>query len=134
MYSMKTCIVMLITIVALGVGNVVSGCGDTDADVASHNLSQEAEQFHVQRRVVVYNGITDKVISTIEGLCSIETPEGQRKLEVTCKTSDGYYKNFYGLSDNVSYALQQLEDVGVSTSHYKVIIKPSAVIPDIEIP
>lgn len=116
----------------------VSGCGDTDADVASHNLSQEAEQFRVPRRIVFYNGITDKVMETVEGYCSVETPEYAGKLEVTCKVQvDGkseYFKEYLGLSDNVTYMVQQLTPLSVSTSHYKVIVKPSALIPDIEIP
>lgn len=122
---------------------VVAGCGgSTDSDVASHNISKEAEQFKVPRRIVFYNGITDKIAQTVEGFCSIEEDEGVTKtqLEVTCKVQNEetekseYYKEYLGLSDNMTYMVQQLEPLAVSTSHYKVIIKPSTVIPDIEIP
>lgn len=138
---MKRALALLLAIVALGALAVLPGCGGgTDADVASHNLSKEAEQFKVPRRIVFYNGITDQVMQTVEGYCSVETPEYQAKLEVTCKVTDKttgkseYFKEFLGLSDNVTYMVQQLEPLSVSTSHYKVIIKPSTLIPDIEIP
>src|SRR5262249_23118126 len=43
------------------------GCGQTKADVASHNLSVAAEQFQVARRIVAINGITDKYLLEIVG-------------------------------------------------------------------
>jgi hypothetical protein len=140
MKSLKICAVFAILAGFLAAGLVISGCGDTDADVASKNLSTEAEQFKVPRRVVFYNSITDKIMETVEGYCSVETPEYAAKLEVTCKVipPDGgeakYFKEFLGLSDNVTYMTQQLEPLAVSTSHYKVVLKPSTLIPDIEIP
>jgi hypothetical protein len=111
----------------------LGACGDTDADVASHNLSKAAEQFEIERRVVFFNGITDKYLLLIEGLCSIED-EG-RQLEVTCKLGDGEFKkHFLGLSDNVSYFVEQTEAADVSTSHYRVIFKPEVIVPDIDRP
>lgn len=108
-------------------------CGGTDADVASHNLSQAAEQFEVERRVVFVNGITDKYILSVEGLCSIE--DRAIKLEVTCKLGDGeFVKHYLGRSDNVTYFVEQLRPENVSTSHYRVIFKPSVIVPDVDIP
>jgi len=37
----------------------LTGCV-SDADVASENLSKSAEQFEINRRIVFFNGITDK--------------------------------------------------------------------------
>ena len=107
-----------------------SGCSD-DAMVASHNLSKAADNFEINRRVVFYNGITDKYILSIEGLCSIE-PKG-RKLSVTCKTSRTSYKKHYlGLSDNVTYFVEQLEPAKVNVYHYRVTFKPQEILPDID--
>jgi len=111
----------------------LAACGDSDADVASHNLSKAAEQFEIERRVVFFNGITDKYLLLIEGLCSIED-EG-RQLEVTCKIGDGEFKkHFLGLSDNVSYFVEQTESADVSTTHYRVIFKPESIVPDFDRP
>lgn len=129
---MKKIIVIALVVIAAAIG--VSACGSTPAQVASHNLSKEAELFQVQRRIVFYNGITDKIMLTVEGACSIETPEAE-KLEVTCRAPDQkLFKDYLGLSDNVTYVVQQLEPINVSTSHYKVVFQPSALIPDFEIP
>jgi hypothetical protein len=110
----------------------MAGCS-TDADVASRNLSTDAEQFKIERRVVFFNGITDKYLLSIEGKCSIV--DANRQLEVTCKTGEGQYKkHFLGLSDNVSYFTEQLDAANVDTYHYKVIFKPEVIIPDVERP
>jgi predicted small secreted protein len=122
---------LVVGILALG-ALVLAGCS-TDADVASRNLSTAADQFEVDRRVVFFNGITDKYLLSIEGKCSIE--DANRQLEVTCKTGpDQYKKHFLGLSDNVSYFTEQLEGISVDTFHYRVIFKPEAIIPDVDRP
>jgi hypothetical protein len=84
---------------------------------------------------VFYNGITDKYMLTIEGFCSLGNFDSQKELTVTCKVGDGQFKkHFLGLSDNVTYVVEQLDAANVSTSHYEVIFQPSTVIPDIRIP
>lgn len=108
----------------------LSACGN-DADVASKNLSKAADNFEIQRRVVFFNGITDKYLLSIEGLCSIK--EDGPQLEVTCKTPDGYKKHFLGLSDNVSYFVEQGKSASVSTTHYRIVFKPSVIVPDIDL-
>lgn len=104
------------------------------ADVAAHNLSKEAEQFQILRRIVFFNGITDKYLLEIEGYCSVETGNSalSGSLEVTCKTGpDQYKKSFLGLSDNVSYFVEQIDSVSVSTSHYIVIFRPETIVPNV---
>ena len=120
--------VVLVVLVALG-GIACS----SDADVAAANLSKSAEQFEIQRRIVFFNGITDKYLLEIQGLCSVETRESALggSLEVTCKVGeDSFKKHFLGLSDNVSYFVEQLEGVDVSTYFYRVVFKPTTIIPD----
>lgn len=131
---MKRCLLIAgLLLVGLVPALLLGGCGGTDADVASKNLSKAAEQFEVPRRVVFYNGITDKYMLTIEGYCSIE--DERRQLEVTCKDGDKEFKKDYlGLSDNVTYVVEQLEDINVSTTHYRVIFKPETIIPDFDRP
>lgn len=117
-----------LVLVSLG---VLSSC--SDADIASSNLSVAADNFQVNRRVIFFNGITDKYLLTIEGLCSLGNQDTSDQLTVTCKTGPGLFKkHFLGLSDNVSYMVEQLEPQPVSTYHYRVIFKPQAIIPDID--
>lgn len=106
----------------------------TDADVVSENLSKSADQFEVVRRVVFYNGITESYMLTIEGRCSLGNYDSAGSLSVTCKTGEeSYKKHFLGLSDNVTYFVEQLDAANVDKDHYKVIWKPTVIIPDIDL-
>ena len=119
----------LITTTAL-LGLLLAGCS-SDADVASRNLSVAAEQFEIERRVVFFNGITDAYLLSIEGRCSIEDQGNQ--LEVTCKIGpEEFKKHFLGLSDNVSYFVEQLDAADVSVYRYRVVFKPSVIVPDVD--
>lgn len=120
----------IVAAVTLGLFGVTA-CS-TDADVASENLSKAADQFEIDRRIVFYNGITDSYMLTVEGRCSIEDEVNQ--LEVVCLGEDGFVKHFLGLSDNVSYVVEQLEGTDVSTSRYRVIFKPESIIPNVDRP
>lgn len=111
----------------------VMGC-DSEANVASQNVSKAADQFQVQRRIVFFNGITDTYLLTIEGLCSLGNYDTADELSVTCKTGPSTYKkHFLGLSDNVSYFVEQLGPAKVDAYHYKVVFRPSVLIPDIDL-
>jgi len=111
----------------------LAGC-TSDADVASHNLSKAADQFEINRRVIFYNGITGEYMLSIEGLCSLGNNDGPREVTVTCKTGPNTYKkHFLGLSDNVTYFAEQIDGADVSTYRYKVIFKPTTIVPDIDL-
>lgn len=110
---------------------LLAGC--SNAQVASGNLSKAADNFEIERRIVFFNGITDKYLLTIEGRCSIEPDDAGGKLDVTCRIGpDQYKKHFLGLSDNVSYFVEQLETADVSVYHYRVIFKPETIVPELE--
>lgn len=121
----------LLTLAMVGVIALTLGAC-SDAETVSENLSKDADSFKVERRVVFFNGITDKYLLTIEGLCSI-TDEG-KQLEVVCKVGeDQYKKHFLGLSDNVSYFVEQTDAKYADRFHYKVLFRPEQIIPDIEL-
>lgn len=107
-----------------------AGCG-SNADTVSKNISKEAEKFNVQRHIVGINGITDKVLFEVEGRCSIET---NRVLVVTCKHSPkDYRKHYIGLSDNVTFVNVQTKGLKVSQYRTKIIIRPEALLPDLDL-
>jgi hypothetical protein len=123
--------IALSVITAATLGLTATGCMSDDADVASENLSKAADNFEVNRRIVMFNGITDKYLMEIVGACSI-TDEGSQ-LEVICKVGkDEYKKHFLGLSNNVSYFVEQGEPVKASANHYRVTFKPQSIIPDVD--
>jgi hypothetical protein len=111
----------------------VAGCKN-DADVVSENVSKAADQFEVLRRIVFYNGITGEYMLTIEGYCSLGNNDAAGTLSVTCEVGRGEYKkNFLGLSDNVTYFVEQLDSANVSKDHYRVVFKPSVIVPDVDV-
>jgi len=125
---MKTTLIILITFF---ISFLFTGC-DTDADIASRNLSKAAEQFEIERRIVFYNGVTDKYILSIEGLCSVDFYT--LKFVVTCKTGRNEYKKHYlGRADNVFPFIEQLKEVKVGVYHYRVIFKPESIIPNVDL-
>jgi hypothetical protein len=114
---------------------LLTGC-TTEANTASYNLSKAAEQFEVDRRIVFFNGITDTYLMTIEGRCSIESDTLDGQLEVTCRVGEGegeYKKHFLGLSDNVSYFVEQTEGVELDPYRYRVVFRPESILPDIDL-
>lgn len=120
---------------AVGIVGIALSLGAcTDAEMASQNISKAADYFEINRRIIFYNGITDNYMLTIEGRCSIKKDNMDNQLEVTCKTSPTEYKkHFLGISDNVTYFVEQLDYANVSTYQYRVVFKPSAIMPDIEV-
>jgi hypothetical protein len=113
---------------------IASACTSHDSDVVSKNLSTEADQFKIMRRIVFYNGITGDYMLELIGLCALGNNDGPKELTVVCKTGPNEYKkHFLGLSDNVTYFVEQIEGVSVSKYHYEVIFKPSTIIPDINV-
>ena len=111
----------------------LTGCA-LEADIASRNVSKAADQFEVNRRIIFYNGITGEYILVIEGLCSLGNYDAAGELSVTCKTGpSAYKKHFLGLSDNVTFFAEQIDPVEASSYHYRVIFRPTTIIPDIEI-
>lgn len=100
--------------------------------MAAYNVSQAAHNFEVNRRVVFYNGITGEYMLVIEGLLSV-TDNGH-KLDVIVKTGPKEYKKHYlGLSDNVTYFCEQIDSVKADPFHYRVIFRPTTVVPDVEV-
>ena len=116
------------------VAAVLSLAACNAADKASRNISYESDNFKVMRRIVFVNGITDKYLLSIEGLCSITKDKEDNQLEVTCKTGDSEYKKHYlGISDNVTYFVEQMDGSDVDTFHYKVAFRPEELLPDIDL-
>lgn len=118
--------------ISIAAAVMLNAC-DRDADIASRNLSVAADQFEITRRIVFYNGVTGEYMLTIEGLCALGNSDKNKQLSVTCKTGHGSYKkHFLGLSDNVTYFVEQVDRAPVGIYHYRVIFKPQSILPNIE--
>lgn len=108
---------------------LLAGCS-TDAETVTYNIKKDAEQFKVIRRVVFMNNITGEYLFEAEGNCSVETNNTANRLELTCKTGEEKYKvHYFGLSDNTSYIVEQMEWQEANKYKYKIVFKPESIIP-----
>lgn len=123
--------IVLVLALFVGIG-IFSGC--SDASVVSQNLSTEADNFKVLRKITFINTVTDEVLYTVEGNMAIVADNEDNQLEITAKTGkDQYQKHFLGLSPTTVYIVNQLEWQETDKYRFKIVLKPSTLIPDVEI-
>lgn len=121
----------LVAVGAMALSLGLAACTN-DASIVSKNLSTAADNFELTRRIVFYNGITNDYMLVIEGRCSLE--QTANKLAVTCQAGPSTFKkHFLGLSDNVTYFSEQIESASVSKYFYRVVWKPTTIVPDIDV-
>ena len=112
--------------------SVLTGC--TDAEVVDQNLSQDADNFKIYRHIVFINNVTGEYLLEITGYCNITADIEDKQLETICKDNNGgYIKNFLGVNDTTTYFVEQIDSKYVSDKHYKLVIKPSELIPFVEV-
>lgn len=105
-----------------------------ESHVASENVPVAAQNFEVNRRCIFYNGITGEYMLTVEGRLSVKESDSQRRLEVIVKTGHKTYKKHYlGLSDNVSYFVEQLDPIQADDFRSRIVFRPTEIIPDVEV-
>lgn len=96
----------------------------TQAEMVSTNVSKEADNFNVCRRITVINSRTDTVIYELEGVFSMNNGYNN-ELEVICKTGENEYKkHFIYLTDTVLYVVEDMSGADVSPYHYEVTFYP----------
>lgn len=104
---MKKRIVCVIAMVALAIGMLV-GC-ETEASKVEYNLTQEADNFNIVRQITVINCLQGDVLFQMTGKMSITADVDDNQLEIIVENDDGNYtKHFVGLSDNVTYTIEDL--------------------------
>ena len=115
MRKIKLIIPILLMSVMLG------GCSwEDEADVASYNISKEADNFNIYRSVKVINNQTDVVMLEFEGWCSITKDNTDNQLEIVYRVDkDTYYKDFIGLNDRTTYVITQIDGSNVDKYHYE---------------
>lgn len=106
------------------------GCTETQADRVSYNLSQEADNFNVIRQLTVINCIEGDVLFQMTGKMSITADTADNQLEIIIEDENGNYKkHFIGLSDNVTYVVEDLDVNNVSKYKYTLNYNPKMWIP-----
>lgn len=113
--------ILLITMVSL------TGCRESER--ASYNLSKEADSFNVVRQITVINCLQGDVMFQMSGKMAIEMDEEENQLEVMIEDGDMYKKHFIGLSDNVTYIIEDIKGVDVDNYKYTIKINPEMWMP-----
>ena len=124
---MKRTICILVIMGALVLS--LTGC-DTEASRVSYNLSQEADNFNDVRQITVINCLQGEVLFQMTGKMSIEADMADNQLEIVVEDENGEYKkHFIGLSDNVTYVVEDITAGNVSKYKYTLNFNPKMWIP-----
>lgn len=124
---MKKLIAMFLALIlCLG---ALAGCKMTEADKVSYNVSKEADNFNVTRRLVVINARSDEPVFELVGNFSISNTSYD-ELAITVETADGVYKKHYVyLNDWTIYVVEDVSGAYVDKYHYEVNFLPEMIIP-----
>lgn len=106
----------------------LSGC--REANRVSYNVSQQADNFNVIRRLTVINTRTDKAEFELIAAFSLKVDSSDNQLEIICETGDGdYKKHFIGLNENTMYVVEDISGAEVDKYHYEVNFLPDMIAP-----
>lgn len=119
------CMVLMLCMV----GGMTTGC-ETEASRVSTNVSNQADNFNVIRRLVVINLRTDKILFDLTAAFSIEVDSTDSQLEVVCETGPGEYKkHIIAINEWVFYDVEDISGANVSPYHYEVNFLPEMIVP-----
>ena len=119
----------------LGIGVLIvtmtlTGC--TQSGRVSENISQEADNFNIVRRITVINARTDTVLLQLTGTFSLRN-NSENELEVICELEDGkYQKHYVYLNEYTLYVVEDLSGSNVSKYSYELNFLPE-MIPGVKI-
>lgn len=86
---------------------ILTGC--SEAARVEYNLTEEADNFNVVRQLTVINCLQGDILFQMTGKMSITADTSDNQLEIIVENDDGTYaKHFVGLSDNVTYTIEDL--------------------------
>lgn len=105
----------------------LSACRESER--VAYNISKEADNFNVTRRLEVINARTDKPVFELIGNFAISN-NSENELEVTVETGQGVYKkHLVYLNDWTIYVVEDVSGAYVDKFHYEVNFLPEMIIP-----
>lgn len=123
-------IVIIMAAVIIVVLMTLTGCTVSEADRVSYNVSKQADNFNVTRRLTVINTRTDKCILQMTGKISIEdVTDGIAVLVEVDRKKGIYQKHYVYLNENTMYTVEDVTGVRVSRYAYEMEFMPQALIP-----
>lgn len=118
-------------VVAVVITLSLGGCSwFRESWVVSHNVSKEADNFNVVRRLTVINTRTDKCLLQMTGKISIEdVTDGIAVLVEVDRDKGIYQKHWVYLNENTMYTVEDLNGVSVSKYAYELEFMPQELMP-----
>lgn len=110
---------------------IITGCGIRQSERVSYNISKQADNFNVTRRLTVFNMRTDKCIMQMTGKMSIEN-EGNNEISVIVEVNrkrNIYQKHLIYLNEWTMYTVEDVTGAQVSRYAYEVEFMPAALKP-----
>ncbi len=106
----------------------MTGC--TESEKVSYNVSKEADNFNVIRRLTVINARSDKPVFELIGAFSIEVDNEDNQLEIICETGENEYKkHFVSLNEWTIYVVEDVGGADVDPYRYEVNFLPESILP-----
>lgn len=100
-----------------------------ESERVSYNISKQADNFNVTRRLAVINARTDKPVFELIGNFSLAN-NTTNELEITVEAGRGIYKKHYVyLNEWTIYVVEDVSGAFVSPYHYEVNFLPEMFIP-----
>lgn len=106
---------------------VITGCNQSER--VSKNISKEADNFNVVRRVTVINTRTDKIEFEVVGNISIDTADTSKLVIIAQTDEKTFKKHIISLTEWNMYVLEDLEGAEVNKYKYEVNYMPESIIP-----
>jgi len=128
---MKKIFASIITAVAIAVIVLsLTGCEAREAERVSYNISKEADNFNVTRRLTVINSRSDKCVLQMTGKMSIEdVTDGIAVLVELDREKGIYQKHYIYLNEWTMYTVEDVSGVGVSKYAYELEFMPQTLVP-----
>lgn len=113
---------LLVLLAAVACMFVFTGCSESSK--VSRNVSQEADNFNVTRKLTVINARTDTVLLELTGTFALQNND-DNELEVIIETAKGKYrKDLVYLNDYTMYVVEDVSGADVDKYHYEINFLP----------
>ena len=97
----------------------ITATGCTEANQVSYNISKEADNFNVTRKLTVLNARTDTILLELTGTFALKNNDAN-ELEVLIETAENkYQKDYVYLNDYTMYVVEDISGVSVDKYHYE---------------
>lgn len=122
---MKKILVVLTCILTIA---LLASCSMREADRVTYNISKQADNFNVTRRVTVYNTRTDKILLEVIGNLSVKSSSGD--IDLIVEVGPGQYKkHFINLNGWTTYVVEDVSGAFVDPYHYEINFMPEMIVP-----